>query len=168
MSWDTTRTDSAVPGSMSWGHTIDFSGDQSMPLSGWGRVDIIIPPEDPGSTPSLLGLYWLLCLPGALPSLTPFCACGGADGIDRVAQEGQGSVPFPHWPCVSCLSDPVVCPSLVCHVCCPQLIPQENRPLFSACHFGSSLPEPCCLLLTMPTFPVPPLAPQTIQRKHLS
>lgn len=55
--------------------------------------------------------------------------------------------------CVLCLSDPIVCPSLVCHVCCPQLI-SPNCSLFSTCHFGSSLQEPCCRPLTMPRLTV--------------
>lgn len=97
---------------------------------------------------------------GCSPSNNFIVCLGWGYSIDRAAQDGEGSVPLSLLVlCVLCLPDPIVCPSSVSHVCCPQLIPQENPSLLSTGHFGSSLQGTCREgrgegTLTTPSLPV--------------
>lgn len=94
------RTDPDFLGSMSWGHTRLFV-TQSMPFAGRSRTQVI--PGNVKGIPSapwgFAGCFasWVLILPNFLLCL------GWGYGIDRVAQDVQGAVPFPYFS-VSCVS----------------------------------------------------------------
>lgn len=138
--------------SMTWGHTRVYV-TQSMPLADQSGIESSLRNVKGAPLPpwGFAGCFASGCLPSNL-----ILCLGWDSGIDRVIQDVQGSVPFPYRSCVPFVSQ-ILCLSFLGMSCLLfQLILQENSPHFSACHFGSSLQEPCCLPLSLPRLPVPP------------